>query len=99
MTELKSIRMAGQTVKLRRKDLSDHDEWGYWVAEKRMIVVHTPLTPKKFKETLRHEMVHAAWHFCGVTWCEGHEEEALNRCLDEVFWPSWERVERRLGDD
>ena len=51
-------------MKIRLKDLSDHDEWGYWVAEQRMIVVHTPLTPRKFKETLRHEMGHAAWLFC-----------------------------------
>ena len=88
--------MAGQTVKIRLKDLSDHDEWGYWVAEKRMIVIHGSLTPRKFKETLRHEMIHAALHLCGVAWCERMEEEALVRCLDEVFWPSWERVERRL---
>ena len=85
-------------MKIRIKDLSDHDEWGYWVAEKRMIVIHGSLTPRKFKETLRHEMVHAAWHLCGVAWCERMEEEALCRCLDEVFWPSWERVERRLGE-
>lgn len=98
MEGLKSIRMAGQTVKIRRKDLSDHDEWGYWVAEKRMIVIHGSLTPRKFKETLRHEMIHAALHLCGVAWCERMEEEALVRCLDEVFWPSWERVERRLGE-
>ena len=96
MEGLKSRRMAGQTVKIRRKDLSDHDEWGYWVAEKRMIVVHTPLTPRKFKETLRHEMIHAALHLCGVAWCERMEEEGLVRCLDEVCWPSWERVERWL---
>ena len=98
MEGLKSIRMAGQTVKVRLKDLSDHDEWGYWVAEKRMIVIHGSLTPRKFKETLRHEMIHAALHLCGVAWCERMEEEALVRCLDEVFWPSGERVERRLGE-
>ncbi len=98
MESLRSIRMAGQTVKIRRRNLADHDEWGFWVAESRTIVLHDKLTPRKFKETLRHEMVHAALHFCGVTWCETMEEEAVVRCLDEVFWPSWERVERRLGE-
>lgn len=40
--------------------------------------------------TLRHEMVHAALDIGGVGWCKKFEEEAIVRCLDEIFWPAWD---------
>lgn len=43
-------------------------------------------------ETLRHEMVHAAFAIGGICWCERFEEEAIVRCLDELFFPAWDAL-------
>jgi hypothetical protein len=91
----KSIRIAGVTIKVVRQDL-DGDPYGSWSLDSRTIVIDQGLKGKKLHDTLRHEMVHAAWALGGVAWCESMEEEALNRCLDECFWPAWERVCKRL---
>lgn len=45
--------------------------------------------------TLRHEMQHAALRISGVAWSEGFEEEAVVRCMDTIFWPAWDRLQKR----
>ena len=97
MEGLKSIQMAGQTVTIVRKDLSEAGWWGYWDSENLEIGIHQDVSPKRFKETLRHEMEHAAKYFCGLDSLEdGPEEEAQIACYSRIFWPSWDRVEKRL---
>jgi hypothetical protein len=33
----------------------------------------------------------------GVGFCETFEQEAVVRCMDEVFFPAYERLLKRLG--
>ena len=99
MKGLKSITMAGQTVTIVSKDLSEANWWGYWDAENLEIGIQKDVSAKRFREILRHEMEHAAKYFCGLDCLEnGPEEESQIACYERIFWPSWERVERRLGE-
>jgi hypothetical protein len=34
----------------------------------------------------------------GVGWCENYEQEAVVRCMDEVFFPAWERTQKRIKE-
>jgi hypothetical protein len=45
---------------------------------------------------LRHEMVEASLLLSGVGWCDRYEQEAVVRCMDEVFFPAWERTRKKL---
>lgn len=44
------------------------------------------------RETLRHEMMHAAMAISGVAFSERFEEEALVRCFEEIFFPAWDAL-------
>ena len=56
-----------------------------------MIVIEKTLSQKVAKETVRHEMIHAALALSGLDHLEGFEEEAIVKCMDTIFFPAWER--------
>tara|TARA_B100000686_G_scaffold230010_1_gene237392 strand:+ start:137 stop:478 length:342 start_codon:yes stop_codon:yes gene_type:complete len=92
----KSIKVAGVPVKILREDLSDDDNFGYYSHERRVIVVDKSLSPSVTRSTIRHEMIHAALAFSGLSSLENYEEEAIVRCMDEIFFPAWESFLRRF---
>jgi hypothetical protein len=49
---------------------------------------------KDMVDTLRHEMMHAAFAIGGIGHCKPFEEveEGVVRCLDHLFFPSWNRL-------
>ena len=49
--------------------------------------------------TLRHEMMEASLYLSGLAWVERYEQEAVIRCMEEIFFPAWEVVVKRLGFD
>tara|TARA_R100001163_G_scaffold11767_1_gene10766 strand:+ start:1398 stop:1697 length:300 start_codon:yes stop_codon:yes gene_type:complete len=93
----KSIRIAGQTVKIATADLSDDDLYGYYSHERKMIFVSEHLEGKQLLNTLRHELMEASLCISGVGFCETFEQEAVVRCMDEVFFPAYERLLKRVG--
>jgi hypothetical protein len=44
---------------------------------------------------LRHELMEASLCISGVGFCESMEQEAIVRCMEEVFFPVWERIQKR----
>ena len=46
------------------------------------------------ESTLRHEMMHAAFSIAGISHSKTFEdmEECVVRCLENIFFPAWERV-------
>lgn len=72
--------------------------YGQYLPDQREILIDREVSkdPRKFKETLRHEMVEAALCISGVYWSEIYEQEPVVRALDEIFWPAWERIEDQL---
>lgn len=52
---------------------------------------------KVMQDTLRHEMMHAAFSIGGIAHCAPFEEveEGVVRCLDHLFFPAWERLQQQ----
>jgi hypothetical protein len=86
--------IAGQRIKIQKIDLDSC--YGQYFHDKKTIQLDASLTDKDFIATLRHEMLHASFHISGISFCESFQEEACIRCIDEVFFPAYERILKRL---
>ena len=93
----KSITMAGIRVRIKFRDLGDDDCYGIYSHRRKLITIDKTLKGKELLETIRHEMIHAALGISGLAFCEAYEEEAIVRCMDEIFFPAWERVLKGLS--
>lgn len=88
----KTITVAGQRIKILLTDLDDC--YGLYDHDRRTIRLERSLTDKKLFETLRHELMEAALCLSGVGFCEQYEQEAVVRCMEEVFFPAYDRLIR-----
>ena len=93
----KTIRVAGVPIKLVREDLSDDECFGYYSHDRKAIFIDKSLLGKKLRDTIRHEMVEAALTLSGVGFCKRYEQEAIVRCMDDIFFPAWERFLKRFN--
>ena len=98
MTLPKTIHIAGVSVKIVEKDLSDDECFGYWNFDKKTIFLGKGLNAKVVKDTLCHEMLHAVLDLSGLSFAKGFEQldEPVVRAIETLFLPTWERVQRRL---
>lgn len=95
---LRSVPMAGMPIKVRYVgDDELEGKYGDYDGDQRVIRIHKSIkgTPLYVK-ILRHEMRHAALDMAGLSYCEKMEEEAVVRCLDNLFDPAWAWVVARL---
>ncbi len=76
----------------------DEGDYGRMIFDERKIVISTICLSKAqlLRETLRHEILHAALHVSGVSFLERYDEEALVRAMDHIFFPSWELIRQKL---
>ncbi len=51
---------------------------------------------KVMLDTLRHELMHAAFAIGGIAHCKPFEEveEGVVRCLDHLFFPAWKKLQQ-----
>jgi len=92
----KSVIVGGQRIRI---DVSPSlEDWGQYNHDTKAITVSHRVLEKSslLRTTLRHELMHAALSISGVSYCTGFQEEAVVRCLEEVFFPSWERLHAKL---
>ena len=93
----KSIKLGGHRIKV----VIDHDtdDWGEYSRDKKIITIsHKCLQNYNlFMETLRHEMVHASLDIAGISYMQNYEEECIVRCLDNLFFPAYDQVQKTLG--
>lgn len=94
MQSINSVMIAGHRVKITRGNLEDC--YGEYSHERRTIQLDSKLQPKDYLPTLRHEMLHASFHLAGISFLESFQEEACVRCVDEIFFPAYERLLKRL---
>ena len=90
----KSVLIAGQRIKIKLAELDDC--FGQYRHDDRVILINKRINGSTLETTLRHEMLEASLLLSGVGWCENYEQEAVVRCMDEVFFPAWERTQKRL---
>lgn len=92
----RSVTVGGQRIRIQvHKDLED---WGDYDHDKKIIRISGKACSdvKHMLSTLRHEMVHVALRVSGVAFSDNFEEEAVVRCMDDVFFPAWDRLVKRL---
>ena len=88
----KSLSIAGQRVRIIIDDLSDENLFGYYSHDRRIIFLSDDLEGIELFNTLRHELMEASLCISGVGFCETFEQEAVVRCMEEVFFPAYERL-------
>ena len=93
----KTIRVAGQTVRILKEDLSDDGLFGYYSHDRKVIILSKHLKDQQIMQTLRHELMEASLCISGVGFCETFEQEDVVRCMDEVFFPAWDRLNKRTS--
>ena len=98
MTAINSVMIAGHRIKIQRSDQLD-DCYGQYSHDKRTIQLAENLTEQDYLPTLRHEMLHAAFHLSGISFLDSFQEESCVRCIDEIFFPAYERILKRLKNN
>lgn len=86
----KTISVAGQRIKVILCDLDDC--YGMYDHERRVIRIDKSMDQKNALLTLRHELMEASLFLSGVGFCEKFEQEAVVRCMEEVFFPAYARL-------
>jgi hypothetical protein len=76
----------------------DEGDYGRMIFDQRKIAINTICLAKAslLRETLRHEILHAALHVSGVSFLEHYDEEAIVRAMDHIFHPVWDKIRERL---
>ena len=99
MTVPKSITVGGVRVRIRLGDLGDDDCYGTYSHRRKLITIDKTLKGKDLHDTIRHEMLHASLAVSGLSYSESYEEEAIIRCMDEIYFPAWERFLKRFNQN
>lgn len=92
-----TVTIAGIRTRIRIVEEIDevHTEGYYRQETAEILITRAAIKSGEAWPTLRHEMQHAALRLSGVAWSEHFEEEAVIRCLDAIFWPAWDRLQKR----
>ena len=95
----KTITIAGRRIRLVVEPFKgvDSDTFGEYFHDDKLIQINAGLTDKDALETLRHEMMEAALLISGVGYSERYEQEAVVRCMEEIFFPAWDAALKRIG--
>ena len=90
------ISIGGRTIAIRIEPRLE--AWGEYRGDDAAIVLapKTLVKQSTLRETLRHEMLHAALDIAGLSYLERFEEEAVVRCVENIFHPAWDKVRKQL---
>jgi len=88
----KTVTIGGQKVKVNIQKFNEYGTftWGQYFHDDRIIQLNPDQSEKDLVETLRHEMMEAALLISGVGFSDNYEQEAVVRCMEEIFFPAWE---------
>lgn len=90
----KSIQVGGLRVKIAI--VENIEEYGNFSLDDLTIRIRKG-DIKVMKDTLRHELMHAAFSIGGIAHCAPFEEveEGVVRCLDHIFFPAWQKIQQQ----
>lgn len=90
----KYIHVGGLKVKITI--VENLEDFGSFDLDRMVISVRKGPT-KEMNDTLRHELMHAAFSIGGIAHCAPFEEveEGVVRCLDHLFWPAWAKLQQQ----
>ena len=74
------------------------ESWGEYHADDEEIVLASRTLERHstLRETLRHEILHASLDIAGLSHLTVYQEEAIVRCIDNIFHPAWDKVRKQL---
>lgn len=84
-----SVEIGGRCFQVIRCDIEDFGQMRF---DHSQILISDRRSKAEQWTTLRHEMMHAALHVGGVSHCENYNEEAVVRCLENLFFPAWQSL-------
>jgi hypothetical protein len=92
-----SIEIGGCEFKIEVANIHS-GEYGRMFFDDRRIEISTICLAKRslLRETLRHEILHAALHISGISYSEGYEEESIVRAIENIFFPAWDKFKMKL---
>ena len=94
----KTISIAGHKGKLEVVPLSGEDPpYGLYFHDKKLIQINSGVRDRALLETIRHEMMEASLLLSGVGFLESYEQEAVVRCMEEIFFPAWAQFLKRIN--
>ena len=95
----KSITIGGQKVKVKLQSFNDYDGYtfGQYFHDNKIIQLNPDQSDKNLVITLRHEMMEAALLISGVGFSDNYEQEAVVRCMEEIFFPAWDLLLNRFN--
>jgi hypothetical protein len=93
----KTISIAGHRVKLEVVLLSGEDPpYGLYFHDKKLIQINSNVRDTVLLNTIRHEMMEASLLLSGVGFLETYEQEAVVRCMEEIFFPAWDHFLKKI---
>ena len=96
----KTVSIAGRRVKLALVPFNGSSpDYGLYLHDKKTIEINNTLKGKALIHTIRHEMMEASLLLSGVGWLENYDQEAIVRCMEEIFFPAWEAFLKRINQD
>lgn len=96
----KTVSIAGHRVKLEVLPLSGEDPpYGLYFHDKKLIQINAKMRDRELLNTIRHEMMEASLLLSGVGFLEAYEQEAVVRCMEEIFFPAWGLFLKRIKFD
>ena len=96
----KTISIAGHRIKLEVVPLSGEDPpYGLYFHDKKLIQINANIRDKTLLNTIRHEMMEDSLLLSGVGFLETYEQEAVVRCMEEIFFPAWAQFLKRIKFD
>ena len=96
----KTVSIAGRRVKLALVPFKgDSPDYGLYLHDKKTIEINNTLKGKALIHTIRHEMMEASLLLSGVGWLENYDQEAIVRCMEEIFFPAWENFLKKYNNE
>ena len=89
----KTITIGCTKIKIVIKD--GFEDYGQFDSEKMIISLRKSDFDPMF-ETLRHEITHASLFIGGISFMEKYDEEVVVRCLENLFWPCWNKLTKNM---
>lgn len=94
----KTLSIAGQRIKLELVPFNgDSPDFGMYLHDKKTIEINKNIKGKTLLHTIRHEMMEASLLISGVGWLENYDQEAVVRCMEEIFFPAWESFNKKIN--
>jgi len=94
----KTASIGGRRIKIIVESFkgADSGTFGEYSHDDKVIQINTGLSDDVILDTLRHEMMEASLFISGLAWAERYEQEPVVRCMEEIFFPAWEAILKRI---